>query len=270
MNPVIPKAFLEKEKARDIDNYTREFLAEFSEKLESFFTFEMIQKPFTLAGDIPYRNGSTYYLGFDQSGLSGKDRFALSIGHSEGEKIYIDVVRSWQTKDLETILNDIEILKNQYHINTALVDRFAVGYIRSSFKRIGLEIELRPLLPEVYVNLKSLILQDTLSLPDRPDLRAGMRNTLAIYNKSNQLSIYHERGPEGHSDSLDAVCACAYGVTLSIGDTGPRIRFIGGNDSNDKMTASERLNEARQAWLNDDDDNNSGGLLTERYSQIGR
>jgi len=83
MNPVIPQVFLNKEKVRDPDNYKREFLAEFSEKLESFFTFELIQRPFVLAGDIPYKNGNIYYLGFDQSGLSGKDRFALSIGHAE-------------------------------------------------------------------------------------------------------------------------------------------------------------------------------------------
>jgi len=233
MNPVIPKAFLEKERKRDIDNFMREFEGVFSEKLESFFTYEMIQRPFVLAGDIPFKNGNTYYLGFDQSGLSGKDRFALSIGHSESEKVYIDVVRSWQTKDLETILNDIEILKNQYNINLALVDRYAIGYVRNSFKRIGLEIETRPGLPEVYVNLKSLILQDTLSLPDRPDLRNGMRNTLAIYNKSNQLSIYHERGPSGHSDELDSVSCCVYGISKKIGDSGPRLRFID-NPKNEK------------------------------------
>jgi len=146
-NPLIPIAFLEKERNRDIDNFMREFEAVFSEKLESFFTFEMIQRPFVLAGDIPYKNGNTYYLGFDQSGLSGKDRFALSIGHAEKEKVIIDVVRSWQTKDLEVILNDIELLKNQYHISTCLVDRYAKGYIENFFKKIGLEIELRPGLP---------------------------------------------------------------------------------------------------------------------------
>ncbi|GAH74965.1 unnamed protein product, partial [marine sediment metagenome] len=35
VNPLINKAFLEKEKARDIDNYDREFMAQFAEKVET-------------------------------------------------------------------------------------------------------------------------------------------------------------------------------------------------------------------------------------------
>ncbi|MFO8082682.1 MAG: hypothetical protein R6U27_00015, partial [Desulfobacterales bacterium] len=112
VNPLIPKKFLDKEKLRDPDNFKREFLAEFSEKLESFFTYELIQRPFTLAGDLTYQSGNDYYLGLDQSGVSGKDRFSLSIGHAEKETIIIDCIRSWATKDLDTILNEIEKLKN--------------------------------------------------------------------------------------------------------------------------------------------------------------
>ena len=250
VNPVIPKAFLEKEKSRDIDNFMREFEAKFSEKLESFFTFEMIERPFVLAGDIPYNNKYTYCLGFDQSGLSGQDRFALSIGHAEKEKVLIDVVRSWITKDLESILNDIELLKNQYHISTCLVDKYAIGYVRNAFKKIGLEIETRPALPEIYVVMKSLILQDSLSLPDRPDLRAGMRNTLAIYNKSNQLSIYHERGPEGHADELDSGACAIYAISKKLGDSGVKIRWIGRGTT----PIEEARAEQRRAWIDGDDD----------------
>jgi len=249
MNPVIPKAFLEKERGRDIDNFMREFEAVFSEKIESFFTYEMIQRPFTLAGDIPFEGSNTYYLGFDQSGLSGKDRFALSIGHAEKEKVIIDIVRSWITKDLETILNDIELLKNQYNINTALVDKYAVGYVRNAFKKIGLEIEIRPGLPEIYVSMKSLILQDNLSLPDRPDLKNGMRNTLAIYNKSNQLSIYHQRGPDGHADELDAVAEIAYKASQEEGL--PYIYIFEGNSQEEIQEEIEGVwNPVGDNWEN--------------------
>ncbi|RXG66736.1 hypothetical protein ES695_01630, partial [Candidatus Atribacteria bacterium 1244-E10-H5-B2] len=202
VNPEIPQKFLDKERVRDPDNYAREFEGLFSEKIESFFSFEMIEKPFTLAGDQPYKSSNTYFMGFDQSGLSGQDRFALSIGHTEKELVKIDIVRSWATKDLEVILNDIKELKNRYYINTCLVDKYAKGYVEASFKRINLEVETRATLAEIYVIIKSLIMQDKLSLPDRADLKNGMRNTLAVYNKSNQLSIYHQRGAEGHADEL--------------------------------------------------------------------
>jgi len=150
VNPVIPQAFLNKERVRDIDNFMREFEAVFSEKLESFFTYEMIQKPFTLAGDLPYKSGNKYYLAFDQSGLSGKDRFACAISHSEKEKkeekekVFIDLVRSWATKDLDKILNEVKTLTVEYHLRKCLVDKYAVGYVRNAFNKIHIEIKIRP------------------------------------------------------------------------------------------------------------------------------
>ena len=213
VNPLIPQKFLNKEKARDINNWKREFQAEFSEKLEAFFSFELMQKPFILGGDLPYKSGYNYSLGLDQSGLSGKDRFALAISHKEGDIAIVDVVRSWETKDLDIILNDIEILAKTYHLDKASIDKYSKGYVEASFKRINLEILIRPSLSVVFVDLKSKMIQDKLQLPDRPDLKAGLKNTIAIYGRSNQLTIYHERGPEGHADELDACAGSIYEVT---------------------------------------------------------
>ncbi|MBA7528326.1 hypothetical protein ES705_20509 [subsurface metagenome] len=258
-NPVIPREFLDKEKSRDIDNFNREFQAEFSEKIESFFPYELIERPFTLAGDIKYKSGNIYYMGFDQSGLSGKDRFSMTIGHSEKETVIIDIVRSWTTKDLESIINDIKELKNEYHINKALVDKYAIGYVRNSFKKINLEIETRAGLPEIYVIMKSLIMKDKLNLPDRADLKAGMRNTLAIYSKSNSLSIYHERGSEGHADELDSCCTCISAIMQKLGGSGVRCRWI----SNDE----EEEEEDSGKWQSVEGSNESN-LLPEKYHQI--
>lgn len=256
VNPMIPGPFLEKEKTRDIDNYMREFEALFSEKLESFFTFEMIQKTFVLAGDLSYKSGNKYYLAFDQSGLSGKDRFACAIAHSEKEIAIIDCVRSWTTKNLDMILTEVKKLANEYHLRKCLVDKYAVGYVRNAFSKINIEIELRPSLAEVFVSLKSLILQDRLRLPDRGDLKAGMRNTIAIYNKSNQLSIIHERGPEGHADEIDAVASVIFGTVKKLGKRGPSVRLI------DTSSADKGNWKTVKVWGDDDDDFN---LLPETY-----
>ena len=212
VNPEIPQKFLDKEKARDIDNYMREFEGIFSEKLEAFFSYELMQKPFILAGDLPYRSEHNYYLGLDQSGLSGRDRFALAIAHKEGDLAIVDIVRSWETKDLDIILDEIKTLAKAYHIREAVIDKYSKGYVEASFKRINLEVKIRASLADVFVVLKAKMIQDKLQLPDRSDLKAGMRNTIAVYNKSNQLAIIHQRGPEGHADSLDAVSGAVFEV----------------------------------------------------------
>ncbi|MBA7546604.1 hypothetical protein ES705_38996 [subsurface metagenome] len=258
VNPLIPKAFLEKEKARDIDNYLREFEAIFSEKIESFFGFELMQKVFTLAGDLPYKSSSTYFMAFDQSGLSGRDRFAVSIAHSEKDIATVDCVRSWATKDLDVILSEAGSLAKKYHLSKCLIDKYAVGYVRNVFKKIGLEIEIRPSLADVFVSLKSLCLREKIQLPDRPDLRAGMRNTLAVYNKSNQLSITHQRGSEGHADEIDACASAIFAVSKKMGGSGIRIRSLDTEDEED---------DNGRNWV-DIGGRPGGNLLPEKYHQI--
>ncbi|MBA7590260.1 hypothetical protein ES708_32373 [subsurface metagenome] len=137
----------------------------------------------------------------------------MAISHKEGDIAIVDVVRSWETKDLDIILNDIEILAKTYHLNEASIDRYSKGYVENSFKKIGLEILIRPSLSVVFVNLKSKMIQDRLQLPDRPDLKAGLKNTIAVYGRSNQLTIFHERGPEGHADEIDAVAGAVFELT---------------------------------------------------------
>jgi len=213
MNPLINKDFLGRERKRDLGNYRREFLAQFSEKVEAFFDSELIKKPFTLAGDLPYKSGYCYSLGLDQSGLSGLDRFALSISHKEGDIAIVDIVRSWETKDLDIILNEIETMAKTYFISEASIDKYSKGYVEYFFKKINIEIKIRPSLAIVFVNLKAKMIQDKLQLPDRPDLKEGLKNTIAVYGKSNQLTIFHERGPTGHADELDAVCGSIFEAT---------------------------------------------------------
>lgn len=244
VNPEIPQKFLNKEKARDVNNWKREFQAEFSEKLEAFFNFELMQKPFILGGDLTYKSEYKYSLGLDQSGLSGRDRFALAISHKEGDIAIVDVVRSWETKDLDIILNDIEILAKAYHLDEASIDKYSKGYVEASFKRINLEILIRPSLSVVFVNLKSKMIQDKLQLPDRPDLKAGLKNTIAVYGRSNQLTIYHERGPEGHADEIDACAGSIYEATREgeQEDTGKLLDEMSENVKNDmRMGRSKRL-----------------------------
>ena len=253
MNPVIPKAFLEKEKIRDIDNFMREFCGEFSEKLESFFPSDLISRPFILAGDQPFKSGNIYSLAFDQSGLSGKDRFSLSIGHAEKDIVIIDIVRSWTTKNLDEILTDIEKLKKEYQIFNCLVDKYAIGYIRNAFQKIGLTIETRPGLAEIYVVMKSTVLQDKLRLPDRSDLKVGMRNTLALYGKSNELKIFHERGPSGHADELDSTAGAIYAITQKLGVQGGLLFWIP---------------EAKPGIWDDDEDDFDEGPLPMNYQQL--
>lgn len=245
VNPEIPQKFLDRERARDVDNWAREFNAVFSERLEAFFGFELLQKPFVLAGDLPYKSGYNYNLALDQSGLSGRDRFALAISHKEGDIAIVDVVRSWQTKDLDVILNEIGSLAKAYHLKVASIDKYSKGYVEASFKKIKLLVKIRPSLSVVFVVLKSKMIQDKLKLPDRPDLKAGLKNTIAVYNKSNQLTIIHERGLYGHADEADA---CAGSVYESIGKEEEKLGGILHNEGGGLLWIERNPKSKPEPW----------------------
>jgi hypothetical protein len=238
MNPVVDHAYLEREQRRDPDNYSREFLAEFCEQMSAFFSADSLDAAFILPGDVLPQPGTWYFCGIDQSGISGRDRFALSISHRENTgRVMIDVCRSWDATGGNAVLDEITALRNAYGLRGATIDRYAKGWVQQALEGIGLEVSIRDALPAVYQNAKSLFLAGLLALPNNGELRAGLVNTSAYYGRNNALSIQHERGSTGHADLADAVCTAAWcasqQVEFVVKERINAVRAFGGIESHD-------------------------------------
>ena len=217
MNPMVDRKFLAHEKKRDIDNYNREFMAQFAEKMAAFFSSDSLDAAFTLDGDLLPQPGVWYFCGIDQSGISGRDRFALSISHRDNEgRVIIDACRSWDAQGANELLDEITALRDAYGLRGATIDRYAKGWVQQALEGIGLEVSVRAGLPEVYQNAKSLLLAGLLALPNNAELRAGLVNTAAYYGRNNALSIQHDRGSSGHADLADAVCTAAWCASQAV------------------------------------------------------
>jgi hypothetical protein len=210
INPTVDPDFLESERNRDPDNYSREFQAEFAESVSAFFPSDKLLECFRLPGDVKPDHKYRYYAAVDQSGLTGADRFAFSISHRSKEEIFVDILRSWQTKSGSAIIAEIATICKDYNITSVAVDRYAGGWVREAFEREGLAVEIRPLLPEVYINMKSLVISGSVLLPDHRGLRQGLLRTNAFYSRSNRLSIGHERSSEGHGDEADSAATAIF------------------------------------------------------------
>lgn len=213
MNPLVDQKFLQKEKKRDIDNYLREFDAQFAEKVEAFLSYDLVAGALKLAGDLSYKAEYQYYAGIDASGLAGRDKFALAITHKQDNNIYIDKVKAWDLKDPDPIMKDIRELTGIYHINRVSIDKYAKGWVMNALEKIGLEVMIRLSLAEIYVNIKSLMLGGRLYLPDNQGIKRAFLNTQAYYGRNNALSIAHERDSEGHADEADAITTAVYEAT---------------------------------------------------------
>ncbi len=213
MNPLVDHKFLEKEKKRDINSYLREFEAQFSEKLEAFFSYEIIVNALKLAGDLPYKEELQYYAGIDASGLAGRDKFALAICHNQETDVYIDKAVTWDIKDGDLIMADIEKIMGIYNITKVSIDRYAKGWVQNALEKIGLKVEIRPSLTEIFVNLKSLMLGNRLYLPDIQGIKKALQNTIGFYGRNNALSIAHSRDSDGHGDILDAIATGVFNAS---------------------------------------------------------
>jgi len=221
VNPMIPKEFLEKEKIRDISNYMREYEGIFAERMEAFFSFDMLNECFVLPGDQKYNSTFNYILGVDASGLAGRDLFGLGVSHRQGPKIIIDYARSFDTKNLDIIINEIKELKKNYNLKIVVIDKFSKGFVRAFLQKLDLAVVIRPSLADIYINAKSLAISGNLVLPINKELQNGLLRTEAYYSKSNSLTIGHPRDSSGHSDLADACITSIFQSSRIIVDNEP-------------------------------------------------
>ncbi|MBA7540915.1 hypothetical protein ES705_33218 [subsurface metagenome] len=212
INPLVDQKFLQKEKKRDIDNYRREFLAQFAERVEAFLSYDLVVNSLKLAGDLPFKSEYQYFCGIDASGLAGRDKFSLAIAHEQENDIYVDKVKSWNLKDPDPIMRDIKELAGIFNFVEVSIDRYAKGWVMNALEKIGLKVNIRPSLAEIYVNVKSLMLGDRLYLPDNQGIKKAFLNTQAFYGRNNALSIAHSRDSEGHSDEADAISTSVFEI----------------------------------------------------------
>jgi hypothetical protein len=210
VNPLIPQAFIDSEYRRDPDNAEREFGAQFAEQVNAYFPFDKLDACFVLTGDLLPNSTFRYCCGIDQSGLSGRDRFGLSIAHREDKVTFIDVVRAWDTTQSDTIFSEIKDLSRRYGFDSVTIDRYGAGWVKEALEKIGLEVKCREPLPVVYSNFKTLVLANCVRLPDEKSLRDGLIKTQAYYGRNNSLSISHERNIFGHADEADAVATAVW------------------------------------------------------------
>jgi hypothetical protein len=130
----------------------------------------------------------------------------------------VDLVRSYETSDLNVILLELRDIARAYGISLVLADRYGGGWVSEVLKGIGLETVIRPGLPVVYMNLRRLVNMGRIDLPDNEDLRSGLENTMAFYGRNNSVSISHERSSSGHADAADAVASVAWGAAVDEGE----------------------------------------------------
>ncbi|MGP9818981.1 hypothetical protein ACTZWW_03105 [Salinarimonas sp. NSM] len=152
------------------------------------------------------RVGGVRYSAFvDAAGGSGKDSFTLAIGHSEGGRAVLDVVRERKPPFApEAVVEEYAELMRAYGIYRAEADRWGSEWVREAFGRHRVNVEqcAKPK-SELYKDLLPALNSRLVDLLDHGRLISQIVSLERSTARGGRETIDHP--PNGHDDVGNAV-----------------------------------------------------------------
>lgn len=247
--PGYSKDKLKKMKTRNPLTFQTEYMANFRTDMSSMYDPTAIDKAinYDRPMELPPRSEYQYAAFVDVAGGGGRDSFAMAIGHLEGEKVVIDVVRSRQPKfnPDEVTAQCCELLK-QYSLYSVTGDKFSGDYASNSFASCGVNYEkCEKSKSELYLEAESAFNTERIEIPDRELLIVQLKNLIRKARAGGKDSVDSDR-PE---DAANVVA----GVSLLLLENSAYIRTLPpsfGYSYNEKAQ-EEELEKYAINWLLD-------------------
>jgi hypothetical protein len=143
MNPSLPQRVIDQAYERDPESAKAEYGAQFRSDLEAFIAREVVEsttRPDPL--ELPYNARHRYFAFVDPAG-GGQDEYTLSIGHREGTRLVVDLVRAKRGVPAQ-ITEDYAALLKSYSVRGAHSDKYAGSWPADEFAKHGIKIEYSP------------------------------------------------------------------------------------------------------------------------------
>lgn len=209
MNPTLPADYLARMELDDPAAYRSEVLGEFRTGISTLLDPDAIQA--CVASDrleLPPVTGITYEGFADPSG-GRKDAFTLAIGHRDGERGVVDVLRAWRAPfNPSSVTAEASTLLREYGCRQVTGDRFAGEWPREAFRSNGIRYELsRATRSELYLAFCSTINSAQVEIPDDTTLLRELRGLERRRGPSGRDRVDHV--PGAHDDSANAVAGLA-------------------------------------------------------------
>ncbi len=213
MNPTVSATFLARERARDSENYRREYEAEFTEAISGFLSAEAIAACVVQGRTEIAPTDDTHYCAAIDAAYKG-DQFTLAIAHLDLERraVFVDLLHGWQGSrkaplKLADVMPQLKAICERYRVHTVLGDQFGAEPLKDAFQRQYLTYEERTFTnqskADIYATLRSRIQDGSIELLDHePSLRE--LRALELENlPGGGIRIGHPR--HGHDDFADAI-----------------------------------------------------------------
>jgi len=209
-NPTYSRRKLERLKKRKPLTYETEHLARFRSDLSSMYDPLMIDKAINYDRplELPPREGIKYQSFVDCAGGGGRDHYAIAIGHLEGEKVIIDVVRSRSPKfNPDAVTAQYCELLKQYGIKKVYGDKFSGDWSLNSYAKHGIEyIRSEKTKSELYLEAESPFNTEIVDLPDKELAITQLKNLIRKTRSGGKDSVDTDSGqPEDEANVIAGV-----------------------------------------------------------------
>jgi hypothetical protein len=135
----------------------------------------------------------------------GADHFTFSIGHTEGQKIVIDLVRGRRATKPEDVVSEIASVCANYRVRQIVGDKFSGMWVQDAARRNNLQyIVCDKTRTELFVEMLGPLHQGYVDLPKNPTLIREMKGLERRTLKNGREEITHGPG-NAHDDYANSV-----------------------------------------------------------------
>lgn len=208
LNPLIPDSVIAKATEADAQAARSEWYAEFRNDLAAFLDLDLIERSVEVGRRerAPLR-AITYQAFVDPSG-GMHDSFSLAIGHMDGERYMLDVIRGVRPPfSPESVVKEFCDVLKQYRCLSVIGDRYAGEWVREQFSRHGVSYRHSERnKSELYLEALPLFSQGVVDLLDYQPLLLELQALERRTSRSGKDSVDHP--PAGRDDHANAACGC--------------------------------------------------------------
>jgi hypothetical protein len=209
MNPAVPQRVIDAAFEEDPAAAAAEYSAEFRSDLEAFISQEAIDAcVISNRLELPPVAGTRYIAFCDPAGGSGTDSMSLAIGHSEGERAVLDLIRERKPRfSPEEVVQEFSANLKRYGIHEVVGDRYGGDWPGEAFRKrcINYKISDKPK-SEIYQSMLPALNSSRVELLDLKTLRTQLIGLERRTARSGRDSIDHRPGE--HDDVVNAAAGC--------------------------------------------------------------
>jgi hypothetical protein len=205
MNPTLPADYLARMAQDDPEAYRSEVLGEFRQGVSTFFDPDALAASVDASCRERPRAAGVRYVSFDDPASgSGQDAWTKAIAHRDGERIVLDVLRTWRPPfNPSGVMAESAALSTAYGLHETTGDRFAAGFVLEGFRSHGLTyVPSTRDRSTIYLELLPLVNADRVRFLDLPDLLRELRGLERRRGMAGRDRIDHRPGQ--HDDRANA------------------------------------------------------------------